>query len=84
MLEFTIASTKFFKDFIKALLKAVIKFFVVKYNLEQVSNLFMFLKQGNYHQIYMSVKKYCILKYVKRKTKANLQILFYFFFNFYF
>ena len=49
-------------NFIKDLLKAVICFFAVKQNMKQ-QNTMSFARQE---------KNPCILKYVKRKTKANL------------
>ena len=47
--------------------------------MEQLNNLFMFFSNKATISELISVMKPCILKYVKRKAKANLQNLFFLF-----
>ena len=80
MLALTILQLNFIKD----LLKAGICFFAVKHNMEQLNNVLMFMKQRNYQKtcVYQETLHF---KYVKIKTKANLQkfLFIYFFFIWY-
>ena len=67
MIAYPISTAKFYKTF-----KAVIGFFAVKYNMEQLNNLWIkcYSNEDTLSRV-MPTKNACIQKYVKRNLKDS-------------